>query len=267
MKKSYALLAAICLIGSLVLSIQSPVSMNNEFVLNGNALSEDKGFEDKIGMQYQENQESISNTADDLFEKRTEQLTEDSEYTGVGKSFNVDYIPLKENTSKNIGVEDVYIKPEEPQKTETPSKQEQNKKEENETKAKYKKIKDSNEVKDFNPEAEGVKSLGDFKLTAYCPCESCCDEYGKNRPTDEDGYVIVKTATGKRAYANHTIAVDPKVIPYGSKVIIERNGKFYEYVATDCGGAIKSNRIDVYFDSHKEALKFGVRHGNVYIVE
>lgn len=77
--------------------------------------------------------------------------------------------------------------------------------------------------------------------TAYCACENCC---GK-----ADGI----TATGTKATAGRTIAVDPSVIPYGTEVII--NG--HTYVAEDCGGAVKGNCIDIYFDSHAEALEFG----------
>ena len=77
--------------------------------------------------------------------------------------------------------------------------------------------------------------------SAYCPCYRCCGKC--------DGI----TATGTKATAGRTIAVDPKVIPYGTEVIINGN----TYVAEDCGGAIKGNRIDVYFDTHAEALQFG----------
>ena len=92
-------------------------------------------------------------------------------------------------------------------------------------------------------------NLGKFKLTAYCSCKKCC---GKT-----DGI----TSTGTKATQGRTIAVDPKVIDYGSKVKI--NGK--EYIAEDCGGAIKSNHIDVFFNNHQDALDFGVQYANVYI--
>ena len=36
-------------------------------------------------------------------------------------------------------------------------------------------------------------------------------------------------------------------------------------MAEDCGGAIKNNRIDIFFDSHKDALEFGVKYANVKI--
>jgi 3D (Asp-Asp-Asp) domain-containing protein len=60
-----------------------------------------------------------------------------------------------------------------------------------------------------------------------------------------------------------SIAVDPAVIPYDSKVYID--GK--EYIAHDCGGAIKGKRIDVYFESHQDALAFGVQYENVEVEE
>jgi 3D (Asp-Asp-Asp) domain-containing protein len=83
-----------------------------------------------------------------------------------------------------------------------------------------------------------------FKVTAYCPCIKCC---GKT-----DGI----TATGTVATAGRTIAVDPTVIPYGSEVIL--NG--VTYIAEDCGGAIKGNKIDMFFDTHEEALQWGVKY-------
>lgn len=82
-----------------------------------------------------------------------------------------------------------------------------------------------------------------FTLTAYCGCEKCC---GKNDRI---------TATGTYAVEGVTIAVDPTIIPYGSMVDIEGIGTF---VAEDCGGAIKGNRIDIYFENHADALTFGV---------
>ena len=94
-----------------------------------------------------------------------------------------------------------------------------------------------------------LKSLGTFKLTAYCPCARCCGKC--------DGI----TATGTKATAGRTISVDPSKIPYGTEVII--NG--HTYIAEDCGGAINGNRIDIYFDSHTEALKFGIQYANVYV--
>ena len=97
------------------------------------------------------------------------------------------------------------------------------------------------------PEPEYITKT--FKLTAYCPCMQCC---GKT-----DGI----TASGTKATEGRTIAVDPNVIPFGTEVII--NG--HTYIAEDKGGAIKDNRIDVYFDSHQDALEFGVQYADVLI--
>lgn len=98
------------------------------------------------------------------------------------------------------------------------------------------------------------EALGEFKLTAYCPCVKCC---GKS-----DGI----TATGTQATEGRTIAVDPSVIPYGSTVTLYyEDGTVHTYTAEDCGGAIKDKRIDVYFDSHQTALEFGVQNAMVYL--
>lgn len=61
--------------------------------------------------------------------------------------------------------------------------------------------------------------------------------------------------------AGRTIAVDPRVIPLGSK--IRMNGK--EYVAEDTGGAIKGKRIDLFVESHNEAMRFGKKLIEVYV--
>ena len=99
-------------------------------------------------------------------------------------------------------------------------------------------------------EESDTQHLGKFKLTAYCACVKCCGKWANSL-----------TATGTVPTQGRTIAVDPKVIPYGTQVVINGN----TYVAEDCGGAIKGNRIDIFFDNHSEALQFGVRHEDVYL--
>lgn len=79
--------------------------------------------------------------------------------------------------------------------------------------------------------------------TAYCPCVKCC---GKT-----DGI----TATGTQATAGRTIAVDPSVIPYGTYITIDG----VTYVAEDRGGAVKGAEVDIFFDTHEEALQWGKR--------
>lgn len=90
--------------------------------------------------------------------------------------------------------------------------------------------------------------LGKFKITAYCPCEECSEGYGNN------------TSTGVKAKQGRTIAVDPSVIPYGTKVYIKGIG---EFTAEDCGGDVKGKHIDIYFNSHEETVEFGVKHRKV----
>lgn len=114
------------------------------------------------------------------------------------------------------------------------------------------------EVKEDKQEVEVVvenedflenESLGMFRITAYCPCVKCCNK--------NDGI----TATGTKATQGRTIAVDPDVIPYGSTVYIDGNA----YIAEDCGGAIDGNRIDVFFDTHEDALIYGVQYHEVFV--
>lgn len=104
-------------------------------------------------------------------------------------------------------------------------------------------------------------SLGEFKLTAYCSCATCCGEYALNRPVDENGNQIVYTASGSRAVQGMTVAVDPAVIPYGTELEINGN----KYIAHDCGCDIKENRIDVYFENHQDACNFGTQYAEVFL--
>ncbi len=119
------------------------------------------------------------------------------------------------------------------------------------------------EVPEVTEEEPEYISLGEFKLTAYCSCEKCCGRWASNRPVDEDGKKIVIGASGEVLEAGISIAVDKNVIPYGSKVLIGD----HEYIAHDCGGAIKQNRIDVYFADHQEALEFGVQYAEAFLLK
>ena len=84
---------------------------------------------------------------------------------------------------------------------------------------------------------------GVYKVTAYCACMQCC---GKTNGI---------TASGTKATANRTIAA-PSTFKFGTKVVM--NG--ITYVVEDRGGAIQGNRIDIYMDTHAEALRWGVRY-------
>lgn len=97
--------------------------------------------------------------------------------------------------------------------------------------------------------------MGVFKITHYCPCGICCGQWATNGPT--------YTASGARAYPNHTIAVDTRVFPFGTKVLI--NG--HVYTAEDRGGAIKGNKIDIFCATHQDALNGGMYYTDVWRVD
>ncbi|KUO78401.1 MAG: hypothetical protein APF81_16875 [Desulfosporosinus sp. BRH_c37] len=75
------------------------------------------------------------------------------------------------------------------------------------------------------------------------------------------------TSTGARAIRNpegySTIAVDPKVIPYGTKLFVEGYGFA---IAADTGLAIRGNWIDVFFNTYREACNWSVKYVKVYIL-
>lgn len=95
----------------------------------------------------------------------------------------------------------------------------------------------------------GLVSLGTYKITAYCACAKCC---GKTNGI---------TASGTKVQAGRTIAA-PKNFPFGTKLVI--NG--HTYTVEDRGGAIQGNRIDIYFNTHEEALQWGVKYLEVFKV-
>ena len=92
-----------------------------------------------------------------------------------------------------------------------------------------------------------------FKTTAYTKTDEGCDDI---------------TATGTYARVG-AVAVDPKVVPYGTRMFIVSNDGQYIYgiaTAEDCGGAINGNHIDLYFDTTGECFQYGVRSATVYFL-
>ena len=75
------------------------------------------------------------------------------------------------------------------------------------------------------------------------------------------GHSITSTGTKPKW---GTIAVDPSVIPYGTKVYIPRFNK--TFIAEDCGGAIKGNKIDIYMNDESSAYNFGRQNIDIYIL-
>lgn len=89
-----------------------------------------------------------------------------------------------------------------------------------------------------------------YRVTAYCSCAKCC------------GKTNGRTASGTKATAGRTVATSGK-FAFGTKLNI--GGRIY--TVEDRGGAIQGNRIDIYVNSHSEALRWGVRYLNVEVVK
>ena len=89
-----------------------------------------------------------------------------------------------------------------------------------------------------------------FKVTAYCSCAKCC------------GKATGRTAAGTQATAGHTVAASGQ-FAFGTKLII--NGQ--QYTVEDRGGAIQGNRIDIYMNSHAEAVAWGVKYLPVQVAQ
>ena len=103
-----------------------------------------------------------------------------------------------------------------------------------------------------------LRSLGMFTLTAYCTCKKCC---GKNSP--EVTGKPSRTRSGTSPVQGRTVAVDKNVIPLGTHIFI--NG--HEYVAEDTGSWVEGNDVDIFFNSHREALIFGVQKAEVFVYQ
>lgn len=92
-----------------------------------------------------------------------------------------------------------------------------------------------------------------FVATAYTHFDAGCDEITANGAQVKWGVV----------------AVDPSVIPYGTRMFIVSNDGAYVYglsTAEDCGGAIQDKRLDLYMPTLEEAFKFGIRNCTVYFL-
>lgn len=107
---------------------------------------------------------------------------------------------------------------------------------------------------DNTPPAD-FKQVVEATATAYAPGSKDNDQWGS------------KTYTGTNIRPG-VIAVDPKVIPLGSRVYLQYPDGHGTYaIAEDTGGAIKGNRIDVAKSSEDEASNFGIQKVKVYVVK
>ncbi len=109
--------------------------------------------------------------------------------------------------------------------------------------------------------SRGSSSDQDFEYSSVISCESTA--YTSDR--GDSGTVTATGTTVKRNPDGYsTVAVDPRVIPLGTKLYIEGYGLA---IAEDTGGAILGNKVDVYVNSYDEAVNWGRRQVNVYILK
>ena len=107
---------------------------------------------------------------------------------------------------------------------------------------------DSSESSDSSSESSSSSSqgtyLGTFTLTAYCNCAQCCGTAGN------------LTASGTVPTAGRTVAMAG--VPFGTQLLINGNVYTVEDLGTPYG------HVDIYFNSHSEALAFGLQSAEVY---
>ncbi len=100
--------------------------------------------------------------------------------------------------------------------------------------------------------------LGTFRITAYCSCKKCCGKWADNRPNG-----IVYGASGAELVAGVSVA---SPLPFGTEIYIDGLGEYVvqdrlaQWVVDKYGDKL----IDVYFDNHEEAWKFGCKYLDVY---
>ncbi|MBN2317052.1 MAG: 3D domain-containing protein [Sedimentisphaerales bacterium] len=93
-----------------------------------------------------------------------------------------------------------------------------------------------------------------MRVTAYCPCPKCCGQYA-------DGI----TACGHVIQPGDTFVAADKRYAFGTELIVPGYTHGQVVKVLDRGGAIKGDRIDVFFHFHQEALEWGVQYLDVKI--
>ena len=110
----------------------------------------------------------------------------------------------------------------------------------------------------LEPVAARKSQVVRMEVTAYCPCTKCCGSNAQGI-----------TASGKLVDYNggKFVAADTRLLPFGKKLVVPgyANGAPVEVI--DRGGAIKGNKLDLYFPTHREALQWGRQHLNVTVYE
>jgi len=104
------------------------------------------------------------------------------------------------------------------------------------------------------PEQPGEWQTIRMRITAYCPCQKCCGEYA-------DGI----TACGHKIRPGDAFVAADKQYSFGTEMLIPGYTNGQPVKVLDRGGAIRGDRLDVFFHSHEEALRWGVKHLDVKV--
>ena len=104
------------------------------------------------------------------------------------------------------------------------------------------------------PEQSGQWQTVRMRVTAYCPCEKCCGEYSNGQ-----------TACGHKIRPGDVFVAADKKYSFGTEMLVAGYNNAEPVKVLDRGGAIRGNRLDVFFTSHEEALKWGVKYLDVKV--
>jgi len=94
----------------------------------------------------------------------------------------------------------------------------------------------------------------EMRVTAYCPCPKCCGQYS-------DGV----TACGHKIRPGDTFVAADGRYSFGTEMLIPGYSNSRPVQVLDRGGAIKGNRLAVFFATHQEALEWGVKYLEVNV--
>jgi 3D (Asp-Asp-Asp) domain-containing protein len=96
-------------------------------------------------------------------------------------------------------------------------------------------------------------------VSGYCLCEKCCGRWTKVYPR--------RTASGHVIKPGDKFVAAPRNIPFGTLIVIPGYNNGRPVPVLDRGGAIKGNKLDLFFPTHKAALEWGRRKIIVKIAE
>jgi len=103
-------------------------------------------------------------------------------------------------------------------------------------------------------EQSGEWQIVRMRVTAYCPCPKCCDKYSGG-----------PTACGYKIRPGDAFVAADKKYCFGTEMLVAGYNNGEPVKVLDRGGAIRGDRLDVFFSSHEEALEWGVQYLDVKV--